>query len=150
MLSPWPTAAWLLLLAGHPAPAVAAGAVPAVRLHRLLRRAGLGRAASARVACATTGRGVLATASGLGGAGTVVTAPVLLGLLAARRTRRAAALALLAPPLLDWAARRPGLDPVRWTALRLADDLAYAAGVWRSCLSEATLAPLRPRTTRPS
>ena len=38
---------------------------------------------------------------------------VLVALLAPRRTRRAAALALRVPPLLDWTGRRPALDPVR-------------------------------------
>jgi hypothetical protein len=57
------------------------------------------------------------------------------------------------PPLLEWARRRPPLDPVRWTALRLADDLAYSAGVWASAVAERTAAPLLPDLTswpRPS
>ncbi len=29
------------------------------------------------------------------------------------------------------------LDPVRWTAVRLADDVAYGAGVWRGCCAGA-------------
>ncbi len=88
---------------------------------------------------------MLATGGGLGGAGSVLTAPLLLALLAPRATRRAAAAALLAPPLLDLLARRPAVDPVRWCALRLVDDLAYATGVWRGCWTGRTLRPLRPR-----
>ena len=35
--------------------------------------------------------------------------------------------------MIDWVDRRPRLDPVRFAALRIADDLAYAAGVWLGC-----------------
>ncbi len=87
------------------------------------------------------------TAAGLGGAGSVVTAPLLLALLGPRRTRAAAAVAMLAPPLLEHLDRRPAVDPLRWTAVRLLDDLAYASGVWAGCLSHRSLAPLRPRTS---
>ncbi len=150
VLSPWPTAAVLLVLGGHPLPATAVAAVPALRMHRLLRRSGLPAWACARTAVAATGRAVLSTATGLGGAGTVTTMPLLLALLGSRRTRPAAAVALLGPPVVEWLRGRPAIDPVRWTALRLVDDLAYASGVWRSCWAGRTMRPLRPRLTRPS
>jgi mycofactocin system glycosyltransferase len=72
-------------------------------------------------------------------------APVMALGLCWRRTRRAAGLALLVPAVGDWAASHGDLDPVRYAALHVADDLAYGAGVWRSCLKERTLAPLLPR-----
>ena len=150
VLAPWPTAAWLLLAARRPLPALAAAAVPAVRLHRLLRRTGLPARTCAQVALAATGRGVLATAGGLGGAGTVSTAPAMVALLAVRRTRPLGLVLLLVPPLLEHAARRPRLDPVRWTALRLVDDLAYASGVWRGCWTGRSAAALRPSRSRPA
>ena len=62
-----------------------------------------------------------------------------------RRTRRIAALALLVPAAADWAAERRALDPVRFAALHVADDLAYGSGVWLGCLRARTLAPLLPR-----
>jgi hypothetical protein len=149
VLSPWPAAAVLLALLGRPLPAVVAAGRPAVKLHRQLRATGLPVGRSARLAVAGAGRGVRSTAAGLGGAGSTVTGPVLVALLAGRRTRAAASVALLAPPLLEWLDRRPDLDPVRWTAARLVDDLAYALGVWAGCVAGRTLAPLRPRTSRP-
>ena len=45
---------------------------------------------------------------------------------------------------LDRRARAP-LDPVRFGALHVADDLAYGSGVWLGCLRARTLAPLLPR-----
>jgi mycofactocin glycosyltransferase len=51
---------------------------------------------------------------------------------------------MVAPPLLDWADRRPPLDPVRYVAARLLDDAAYSLGVWQGCLQRRTLLPLIP------
>lgn len=68
----------------------------------------------------------------------------LLAALGSRRARRAVLAAALVPPLLDWARQRPPLDPVRWVALRLADDIAYGTGVWLGCLRSGTFEPLVP------
>ena len=51
---------------------------------------------------------------------------------------------ILAPPLLDWADRRPPLDPARYVAARLLDDAAYSLGVWQGCLARRTVRPLLP------
>ncbi len=51
---------------------------------------------------------------------------------------------ILAPPLLDWAGRRPPLDPGRYVAARLLDDAAYSVGVWHGCARRRTIAPLLP------
>ena len=145
--SPLPVAAWLLLASGRPLPAVVAAAVPAVRLHRKLRTTALPPWDRLRTAVRVTGQGVVATVRGLGGAGSVLTGPPLLALLAVRGTRRLALLALLSPPVLEWLSRRPSVDPLRWTAVRLLDDLAYATGVWHGCWQRRTTAPLRPRVS---
>jgi len=60
------------------------------------------------------------------------------------RLRLPVAALVLAPPLLDWADRRPPLDPVRYTAARLLDDAAYSVGVWQGCLRRRVLRPLIP------
>ncbi len=145
VLPPWPTAAWLALAAGRPGMAALAAAVPAVRLHRRLRRSGGATTESARAAAALAGKAVVAVGGGLGGAGAVLTAPVLLGLLVPRRTRRTAGVLLLAPPLIQYLQRRPALDPLRWSGLRLAEDLGYAAGVWTGAWSVRSLQAVRPR-----
>ena len=57
----------------------------------------------------------------------------------------AAAFALmLAPPLLDWAGRRPPLDPARYVAARLLDDVAYSTGVWKGCARRGSFRALLP------
>jgi hypothetical protein len=63
---------------------------------------------------------------------------------AVRRLRLPVAALVLAPPLLDWAGRRPPLDPARYVAARLLDDAAYSIGVWQGCLARRTVRPLLP------
>jgi mycofactocin system glycosyltransferase len=60
------------------------------------------------------------------------------------RLRLPVAALILAPPLLDWADRRPPLDPVRYVAARLLDDAAYSLGVWAGCGMRRTIRPLLP------
>ena len=50
------------------------------------------------------------------------------------------------PALVDWwrDRHRTGLDPLRYVALHLADDVAYGTGVWAGCGRERTIAPLVP------
>ena len=68
----------------------------------------------------------------------------LVAALGSRRARRAVVAAVAVPALADWWSRRAqiGLDPVRYVALRLADDVAYGAGVWAGCVRHRTVGPL--------
>jgi mycofactocin glycosyltransferase len=67
--------------------------------------------------------------------------------LAVRRHRRAAAVVVLLPALVDWLRRRPRLDPVRYVAATVADDIAYGIGVWSGSIRGRTVAPLLPRVS---
>ncbi|CAN5550371.1 mycofactocin biosynthesis glycosyltransferase MftF [soil metagenome] len=62
-----------------------------------------------------------------------------------RRARPALVAAVVVPHLLEWRTLPTGLDPVRWTALRVADDLAYGTGVWAGCLRARSARALLPR-----
>ncbi|MCW2746417.1 MAG: mftF, partial [Mycobacterium sp.] len=96
-------------------------------------------------AVAAAGRTLL----GAGRYGTQFAAPLLAaGLVVRGRRRSAAAALLLAGPLTAWATARPRLDPVRFTAAAIADDVAYGCGVWAGCLARRTALPLRPRLAR--
>lgn len=64
-----------------------------------------------------------------------------------RRARRALAAAAVVPALLEWNDRRPDVSPGAWTAARLADDLAYCAGVWRGCADVGSWRAIRPNLT---
>ena len=98
-----------------------------------------------RLAIRLAGGGTVAAARPLGSALSRTWWPVAIpAALAVRRLRLPVAALVLAPPLLDWASRRPPLDPARYVAARLLDDAAYSLGVWQGCLARRTLRPLLP------
>ncbi len=133
-VSGWSLAVWSLVLARRPLLALATLAtsvgILATRLDGLVRDP---VSVAARVAGGGTARSALPSLRNLVRAWS----PVLLAALAFRRTRRIAASALLLSALSDWARNRQALDPVRFTALHLADDAAYGAGVWTGCRTGA-------------
>jgi mycofactocin system glycosyltransferase len=141
-VSGWSLAVWALALARRPVLAQAtlatSVAVLAARLTGLVRDP---VAVATRIAGGGTARSALPALGGLARAWS----PALLLGLAFRRTRRACALALLAPALKDWADTPEVMDPLRFTALHVADDAAYGAGVWAGCVRARTLVPLVPR-----
>jgi mycofactocin system glycosyltransferase len=91
------------------------------------------------------GGGTLAAGRPLGSALSRTWWPVAIpAAIAVPRLRLPVAALILAPPLLDWADRRPPLDPARYVTARLLDDAAYSLGVWQGCLSRRTIRPLLP------
>jgi len=150
VVSPWTAAAWGLVAAGRPAlGTVAAGYSVAALAGRAPRRDPVSRDRKARlpvkeaIRLAGTGhlRGGLAIALALRRAWP----PAAVALaVASRRSRPALAATVVVPGLLEWLDRRPRLDPARFAALRLADDLAYATGVWAGCARERSGRALVP------
>jgi mycofactocin system glycosyltransferase len=140
-MSAWSAAAWLLVVLGRPLAAVAVAGGSTAALTRRLRGV-------RRDAVRLAGAGHLR--AGLTAAQAVTRAwPPLAGVIWAthRRSRPAVAAAVIAPPLLEWAQRKPALDPLTYLAMRLADDMAYAAGVWAGCLRERSGRALMPDLT---
>jgi mycofactocin system glycosyltransferase len=144
IVAPRPTAAVALALAGRPGPALAMAFSAPLAAAGRLRRAGLPPHAMPALGLRATWRTLL----GLSRATTTLAGPILVAGLTAKRTRLAAGVLLAVGPIAEWAAIRPALDPLRWTAAAIADDAAYGAGVWRGCLRERTTRPLRPRFAR--
>ena len=150
-VSGWTALAWLAAAAGHPAAGAACtGAGIALLARRLARVAGEDwPGPSARtawpLAARLAGGGTLAAGRPLGSAISRTWWPVALpAALAVRRVRWPLAALVLAPPLLDWLDRRPPLDPARYVAARLLDDLGYSLGVWQGCAGRRTIRPLLP------
>ncbi len=107
--------------------------------------AGSRGSAAWRLAIALAGGGTIAAARPLGSAISRTWWPVAIpAALAVKKLRLPVAALILAPPLLDWAGRRPPLDPARYVAARLLDDAAYSLGVWQGCLARRTVRPLLP------
>ena len=97
------------------------------------------------LAARLAGGGTLAAARPLGSALSRTWWPLAIpAAVAVRRLRLPVTALILAPPLLDWADRRPPLGPVRYVAARLLDDAAYSLGVWQGCVGRRTVRPLLP------
>ncbi|MCR6482871.1 mycofactocin biosynthesis glycosyltransferase MftF [Amycolatopsis sp. OK19-0408] len=143
-LHPWPALTVCALLARRPLLAAAAFGGSVGSMVRLLRAHDVPTDGVVRAMADAVGQ----TWLGCGRYGTQFAAPLLAALLARRGWRAAAASLLLGPPLTAWLKRRPDLDPVRYTAAAIADDLAYGAGVWAGCLTHRTFEPVRPALVR--
>jgi mycofactocin system glycosyltransferase len=149
--SPWTAVAWLAAAMGRPeAGAVVTGTGTALLARRLARVTGEGwprppGSAAWRLATRQAAGGTLAAARPLGSAISRTWWPLALpAAVAVRRLRLPLATLVLAPPLLDWLDRRPPLDPARYVAARLLDDVGYSLGVWQGCAERRTVRPLLP------
>jgi mycofactocin system glycosyltransferase len=161
--SRWTAGAWAAALSGRPVTAAAlTGAATALLARRLSGVTGehwpLPATSSSdnskkrewtgvawRLAVRLAAGGTIAAGQPLGSALSRAWWPVAIPVAAAvPRLRLPVAALMLAPPLLDWADRRPPLDPARYVAARLLDDAAYSLGVWEGCVRRRTLHPLIP------
>ena len=129
-------------------PAANSNGRSAARLHNSNKRwrLALSRPSAAwSLAVDLAGGGTVAAARPLGSALSRAWWPVAIpAALAVRKLRLPVAALILTPPLLDWADRKPPLDPARYVAARLLDDAAYSLGVWQGCLARRTIRPLLP------
>jgi mycofactocin glycosyltransferase len=135
LASPTPTRA-----AGSATPTRAAASATPTRAARPARRG-----EAWRLAARLAGGGTLAAGRPIGSALSRTWWPLAIpAAIAFPKLRRPVAALILIPPLLDWADRRPPLDPARYVAARLLDDAAYSLGVWHGCLNRRTIQPLLP------
>ena len=156
-ISAWTALAWLAAAAGHPAAGAAlTGASVALLARRLAQVTGEewpwpAPRTAWQLAARLAGGGTLAAGRPLGSAISRTWWPAVLpAALAVRRVRYPLAALVLAPPLLDWLDRRPPLDPARYVAARLLDDVAYSLGVWQGCARQRTIRPLLPVIALPA
>lgn len=146
--SAWNLATLAFLAFGRPLPAAACAATSAALLHRALA----GTSGNPALSATIVAKGTAADAAALGHALRREWWPLGLLCLATApfsRVSRATALAMLAPIALEWITGRPAVDPLRYTALRLLEDLAYGSGVTSAAHGSRTLAPLLPRVGSP-
>jgi len=156
-VSGWTALAWLAAASGRPAEgAVVSGAAIALLAGRLARLTGepwpgpdpKTAGTAWRLAARLAGGGTAAAGRPLGSAISRTWWPVAApAAIAVRRLRLPLAALVLVPPLLDWLDRRPPLDPARYVAARLLDDIGYSLGVWQGCARHRTIRPLLPVLT---
>jgi mycofactocin system glycosyltransferase len=140
-LRPWPTATVASGLAGRPGTALALLAASASVMARRVRNHGI----PFTLALRWSAEGAGWTLVGVGHAATVLAGPALLvGALRSRRRAVVVAFLVLLPPVVEWRRRRPALDPIRWSAASIVDDVAYGTGVWVGCFRARSIAPLIP------
>jgi mycofactocin glycosyltransferase len=141
--SGWSVAVWALAVLGGPLGLVAALGT-AVGTASALERKLLAIAQPRRVAWSLALRGHLGVGRQLASATWRAWLPfAMLAAVFSQRVRHALLLSA-AMPIEEWLQKRPRLDPVRFTALRLLDDASYCAGVWQGCLTERTFRALLP------
>jgi mycofactocin system glycosyltransferase len=146
-ISRWSAAVWALACAGHPLVAMAVAGASSRRAARRADRVttpgapAVPRAEIARLVA----RGHLLAGRGLADAVRRTWWPLAaVAAVGSRRCRRALAVAVTVPPLIEWVQRRPPVGPLAWMLLRLADDAAYGAGVWAGAVGERRFACLLP------
>jgi mycofactocin system glycosyltransferase len=140
-LRPWPAAVAAAALAGRGATAGALLLASALLTAGRVRHHDIPFRIALRWSATSAGWTVV----GLGHAFTTLAWPALLvGATRRRRWARTGALLVLAPALVDWWQRRPELDPPRWAAACIADDVSYGIGIWIGCIRSRSLGPLVP------
>ena len=144
----WPTVgSWLALAVGLPLVACVTAAFSGVLLARKLRFVPGYVVESARLTAKTH----LHVGRNLAAAVTRVWWPIALVIaLFSRRARLALCAAALVPAAADWWEKRPRLDPIRFTLMRILDDAAYGVGVWTAVIRERDPAALAPSIHGPT
>lgn len=143
--SGWIAAAWTALAAGHPIVGLGMAAGSTAALKRKLDSLTGSSADSLAITIRVAVIGHLHAAHGIARAITRVWWPLAaLPALLRPRTRPLLIAAVLGPSLVDWLRGSRPADPLRSLAMRLADDLAYGAGVWQGVLETGDLTALTP------
>jgi len=136
---------WVALALGLPIIAGCTAIATAVMLSRKLRFLPNNTAESARLAWMTH----LQVGRNLASAITRVWWPIaFVAAILSRRARIALCAAAVVPALAEWWEKRPRLDPVRFTILRIIDDAAYGAGVWKTAIRERDAGAVMPAIAR--
>lgn len=141
VLFPWPTAAVAAALARRPLLAAAAFAGAVTTMKQAVRRVGQPDPGSVRVMLDAA----FQTWQGIGRYGTQYALPLLAVAALRKRHRAAVASLVVGPAVAEWARNRKALDPVRFVVGRLADDVAYGAGVWAGSVRHRTARTLLPQ-----
>lgn len=140
-MSGWSAAVWVLVALRRPWPAIAVAAGTLVALQRKLGDV------PARESARLVGLGHLAAGGQFARAITRVWWPVAAALaLVSRRARLPIAIAVVAPRLGE-ALRSRSLTPLADSPARLADEMAYGAGLWAGVIGEREVGPLVPEFT---
>lgn len=140
-ISAYSASMWTLIICGFPFLGTLVGAYTVVALARKLR----GVPDPIRESIRLAGLGNIHAARLLANAITRAWWPIAVILaLISHRARRVLLAAALIPAMYEWWSQRPELDPLRYFAVRLIDDVSYGAGVWEGAIAHRSADALRP------
>lgn len=146
-LQSWTALAWWTGLCGLPAIASMITAASVVRLHRSIAPAAHDDSCGSEIITARLSiRGNLLAGQAVAQAISRTWWPIVAALsLRSSRTRRLWLLSILVPNIWRWRQRQSQLDPARYIAAKVFDDLSYGAGVWSGVIKTRRFGALRPR-----
>ena len=137
----WQTSTWLLVLLGLPFIALGVAIAASASTAKKLRRFPQLRDESFRIALHGTVKSAQSAASAINR----VWWPIAFVLaLFSQRLRVLFIVAALGPAVYEWWTKRPHLDVVRFALIKMLDNAAYGAGVWKGVIATRTIAPLIP------
>ena len=137
----WQASTWLLVLLGMPFIALGVAIVASASTAKKLRKFPQLRDESFRISLHGTVKSAQSAASAINR----VWWPIALVLaIFSQRLRVLFIAAALGPAVYEWWTKRPHLDVVRFTLMKMLDNAAYGAGVWKGVIATRNAAPLIP------
>ena len=141
----WQASTWLLVLLGMPFIALGVAIVASVSTAKKLRRFPQLRDESFRISLHGTAQSAQSAVSAINR----VWWPIAFVLaIFSQRLRVLFIAAALGPAVYEWWIKRPHLDVVRFALMKMLDNTAYGAGVWKGVIATRNAAPLIPTVKR--
>lgn len=141
----WQASTWLLVLLGMPFVALGVAVASSAATTKKLRRFPQLRDESIRISLHATTKSAQSAASLI----SRVWWPIaFIFAIFSQRLRILFIAAALAPAVYEWWIKRPHLDVVRFALMKMLDNAAYGAGVWKGVIATRNAAPLIPTVKR--
>ena len=141
----WQASTWLLVLLGMPFIALGVAVASSAATTKKLRRFPQLHDERVRISLHATAKSVQSAAHAI----SRVWWPIAFVLaIFSQRLRVLFIAAALGPAIYEWWTKRPHLDVVRFALLKMLDNAAYGAGVWKGVIATRNAAPLIPTVKR--
>jgi mycofactocin system glycosyltransferase len=144
-LNVWQASTWLFVALGMPFVALGVAIVAGASTAKKLRKFPQLKSESINISVHGTVKSGLSIAHAI----SRVWWPIALVLaIFSQRLRLIFIAAALAPAVYEWWTKRPHLDVVRFALIKMLDNAAYGAGVWKGVVATRNAAPLIPTVKR--
>jgi mycofactocin system glycosyltransferase len=144
-LNVWQASTWLFVALGMPFVALGVAIVAGASTAKKLRKFPQLKSESISISVHGTAKSGLFVAHAI----SRVWWPIALVIaIFSQRLRVLFIAAALAPAVYEWWTKRPHLDVVRFALMKMLDNAAYGAGVWKGVIATRNAAPLIPTVKR--